>query len=188
MKKIKKIIIALILMSAGLCASFGHINSGNVSAENFNNPSEYYNVKKQYWAEGSSEYSDYTNSPTFSEGDAILLSDEERIVVTLGEDTENIKYSQKIYKIVYTIKINDNTTFENTQTSALSNYGIEIPYVNDAQAGKAFELTISPKTAKEKNGELIYGKYTLEISYVYVDENLETQNVYFASNFYVLNY
>ena len=184
MKKAYKLIFSLIL---ALCVGtgLGLFNTSKAYAEVVD-PSEYTSVEKEYLNDhgnldpSDDEWAPKANAPKFQNGNAIFLSKEQRVSVKLGGG----EYVGKIASLTYKITAN-NLTFDNQASGALEMYGLSIPNLGGVVA---FELVIDPEVATANGGSFNYGKYTIEFSYYYIDENLEYTEQTTSVNMYILSY
>lgn len=188
MKKINKfIIVFMVAISAFLIGNI-NLSAKATHAEDLSNYNNYYVVKKEYW--NGTSFSQNASDPKFIDGDAFLLKDSERVSAVLGDDNnvDEIKFSEELRRITYKITINDGVVFDNQPESSLASYGIQIPYINNKEQGVALQMVFNPSVAKENGGEFIYGKYAIEYSFYYVDNNLDSQHVSFTSTMYILRF
>lgn len=186
MKKISKLIISLVLVLAGFSLGMNLLGAKSVFAET-PAPTNYFSVVKEFYNEANTtddKYAPKENAPIVTDGSAIFLSSGQRVKVSLGADTEDVKYSQKVVSLTYKISVND-LTFDNQASAAMEVYGMSLKL---SQNYKAFELIINPELVVGNNGTFNYGKYTFEFSYYYITDDLVQEAQTFTSSVYILNY
>ena len=127
------------------------------------------------------------NAAAFNNNDAFLVNSDKKILVTLG-----MGYSDNITNLVQTIKVN-NTTFDINHTAILNEYGLFVNYGcdlvnrdNNERSNAAFVLVIDPSSLSDIS-DFIYGKYEIEFSFVYTDDEEVQTQVNLTRSFYVLN-
>ena len=191
MKKTKSLILSLFLLVLAFSFGITFTNTNSVFAEDFSNPSEYYKVERAVWNSTLGKYMETDETIQYQEGDAFLIDDDGGVIATLGENTDFVNYTTNIQRLTHKITINDNITFDNQSSTALEGFGIK---VLENENNKRLEIAIGPKIipddiANENDGAqaFVYGKYTIELSFYYLDENFESIHTTFKSSIYVLN-
>lgn len=189
MKKIKLLIVSLILIVSGFSVGINMLNSNVAFAEDFSDVSSYYSVRRADWNDSTASYIENKEGQAFAEGDAFLIGANGGIVVTLGENTDSISYTESLQRVTQKITINNEITFDTQSSTALEGFGIKIMETEK----KKLEISIGPKIIpddpqNETDGPdaFIYGKYTIELSFYYVNDNFESIHLSHKSSFYIL--
>ena len=125
----------------------------------------------------------------YSDNCAFLIGETQSVVLSLGEGN-----SDRYESIVSKISINGGLPFDISSTADFSHYGMQVEYNvdwrnlnnEDAEGGtiSAYCLIISPSLAG--NNQFNYGKYELEFSFYYIDDQQNYVQTYETYAFHVL--
>lgn len=193
MKKfsIKNICCIIPVLLALISGVFLFNNTASTSAETLTSLPAYFSVYTTKYKEitdeggvgtgvwGYSEDASDMSTDAFANGDAIFLQSNQAIILKfdknklLMDDGVTYRISQEV---TYTISINGKTL----STTLIEN-GFHFP-----DNTEFFKLAINPSVAAE--GEFVYGKYSITLSYWYLNDNYDAIPTSFTCNFFVLEH
>lgn len=191
MKRLNKLIISLSLVFVGLCLGINFVNPTKVFAEADFAPGDYFIIQKEYNTdiEGGEQinidnFLPREGASNIEDGSAVFVKDaNEQIRVILGETIDGVSVFEKISNLTYKITIND-MVFDNQASAAMEMYGMSLRL---SQNNRSFDLVINPQIAQINNG-FIYGKYTFEFSYYYLNSELTPVLTSHTASIYVFRY
>ena len=184
MKKIKKISIVFILIIACFTAGLSLCLKRSAFAdEQASSPDEYFDVYISKYRPNAEEGEKYderdSSSPAFTDDSVYLLESFDAVTVTLGKNTDEFSYQDKIVNLTTSVTINNVSFNIDDQSATLTNYGMEREETQEAE----FMLRINP----EIGSIFVYGKYTLSFSFYYNDDNQGLVYTTYIKSFYILN-